>query len=97
MRFVRGEPVALAGMLSVLLKNGRTSGYGYLWWLGRESVGDRDIDWVGAEGYGGQRLYVVPSLDLVVVVTAGVYRRSYAQGLAGTTALDMALLAAVKH
>jgi CubicO group peptidase (beta-lactamase class C family) len=71
--------------------------YGYLWWLGRSSIYDRDIDWVAGIGYGGQRLYVVPSLDLVVVVTAGVHKRSFTQSLAGDTALDMVLGAATKR
>jgi CubicO group peptidase (beta-lactamase class C family) len=70
--------------------------YGYLWWLGRSTVGGRDINWVAGVGFGGQRLYVVPSEDLVVVVTAGAYCGSYrAQDLAGATALDMALRATV--
>jgi CubicO group peptidase (beta-lactamase class C family) len=71
--------------------------YGYLWWLGRSSIYDRDIDWIAGIGYAGQRLYVVPSLDLVVVVTAGVRKWSYTQSLAGDTALDMVLGAATKH
>ena len=73
----------------------RHEAYGYLWWLGQKSVGDRDIDWVGANGYGGQRLYVVPSLNLDVVVTAGVYRRSYSQDLADDTTLGMVLRGAL--
>jgi CubicO group peptidase (beta-lactamase class C family) len=72
--------------------------YGYLWWLGRSSVGSREINWVAGVGLGGQRLYVVPSEDMIVVVTAGAYCRSFrAQDLAGNTALDMALSAAVTH
>ena len=71
--------------------------YGYLWWLGRAVLESGDIEWVGGLGYGGQRLYLVPSEDLVVAVTAGVYRRSYAQSLAGETALDMVLRAATKN
>ena len=47
--------------------------YGYLWWQGQLLIGDHDIEWVGALGRGGQRLYVVPALDLVVAVTAGLY------------------------
>jgi len=47
--------------------------YGYLWWLRRWTVDGRDVDGVSAIGWGGQYLDVVPSLDLVIVVTAGVY------------------------
>src|SRR5262249_1531041 len=47
--------------------------YGYLWWQGRSSIDNHEIDWVGAVGRGGQRLYVVPSLGLLVPVTAGLY------------------------
>jgi CubicO group peptidase (beta-lactamase class C family) len=74
-------------------------GYGYLWWLGRSAVGGRDIDWAGGLGLGGQRLYVVPSLDLIVAVTAGdfVFGNPHGQGHAGRTARDMALRAALIH
>jgi CubicO group peptidase (beta-lactamase class C family) len=72
--------------------------YGYLWWRGRSWVRDRPFEWIGGLGWGGQRLYVVPRLDMVVVVTAGAYYRpSYAQDLAGERALAMALRAALTH
>ena len=47
--------------------------YGYQWWLGRSLV-DRQVGaWSAGFGLGGQRLFVVPALDLVVVITAGLY------------------------
>jgi CubicO group peptidase (beta-lactamase class C family) len=47
--------------------------YGYQWWLGRSLVERREVPWVCAMGHGGQRIFAVPSLDLVTVVTAGLY------------------------
>jgi CubicO group peptidase (beta-lactamase class C family) len=47
--------------------------YGYQWWLGRSFVHGRELPWAAAVGLGGQRIFVVPDLDLVAVVTAGLY------------------------
>jgi CubicO group peptidase (beta-lactamase class C family) len=47
--------------------------YGYQWWLGRSLLRQRETFWVAAQGLGRQRLFVVPALDLVLVVTAGLY------------------------
>lgn len=47
--------------------------YGFQFWLGASSVSGRRIDWVESQGQGGQRIFVVPTLDLVAVVTAGTY------------------------
>ena len=76
--------------------------YGYLWWQGQSLIGDHDIEWVGALGRGGQRLYVVPTLSLVVAVTAGLYKANGGspapESLAGETALDSFVLpAALGH
>jgi CubicO group peptidase (beta-lactamase class C family) len=63
------------------------SSYGYLWWLGRLPTDHPDHDLIAAAGNGGQRLYILPALDLVAVVTAGVYDRSPAT-LTGATVLN---------
>ena len=47
--------------------------YGYHWWLGRSLVMGREVAWAAGMGLGGQRLYVVPDLGMVVVITAGHY------------------------
>jgi CubicO group peptidase (beta-lactamase class C family) len=47
--------------------------YGYQWWLGRSFHNGAELTWAAGVGYGGQRLYVVPALDLVVMVNAGHY------------------------
>jgi CubicO group peptidase (beta-lactamase class C family) len=47
--------------------------YGYQFWLGRSFVRGDEIDWAAAVGLGGQRIYIIPTLDLVVIVNAGLY------------------------
>jgi CubicO group peptidase (beta-lactamase class C family) len=51
--------------------------YGYQWYLGdMEFLASGTVrleHWVGCAGNGGQRLYVMPDLDLVIVITAGNY------------------------
>jgi CubicO group peptidase (beta-lactamase class C family) len=44
--------------------------YGYQWWLGKMPDGQ---PWIAGMGNGGQRLTIIPSLDLVAVVMAGNY------------------------
>jgi CubicO group peptidase (beta-lactamase class C family) len=46
--------------------------YGYQWWPGRSLVEGREVPWMCAMGHGGQRIFAVPALDLVAVVTAGL-------------------------
>lgn len=48
-------------------------GYGYQWWVRTHAIGGRTVRVVQAIGNGGQRLYVVPALQLVVAMTAGDY------------------------
>jgi CubicO group peptidase (beta-lactamase class C family) len=70
--------------------------YGYQWWLGRTLAGDRQIQWVAGVGLGGQRLYIVPDLDLVVMVTQGLYT-SGRQGQAGLDILANFVVPAARN
>jgi CubicO group peptidase (beta-lactamase class C family) len=58
--------------------------YGYQWWMGRSISGDGEVKWISAMGLGGQRIFIVPELDLVVMTTSGLYSRPFQ----GNGALD---------
>lgn len=49
------------------------SGYGYQWWLKTYHLNSTSVDSFYASGWGGQRISVFPSLDMVVVFTGGNY------------------------
>ena len=59
--------------------------YGQQWWMGRTLSGDKDVKWIAAQGLGGQRIFIVPDLDLVMVITSGLY----GSGRQGQAALDI--------
>lgn len=53
--------------------------------MGRSLAEGREIKWVGAFGWGGQRIIVVPDLDLVMMTTAA----QYGQPKEGLAAMDI--------
>ena len=54
------------GRLRPLERNGHQ--YGYLWWHHVYEIGGQSVATLEARGNGGQYIFVVPSLDLVVVI-----------------------------
>ncbi|HKU97920.1 MAG TPA: serine hydrolase [Vineibacter sp.] len=77
-----GHPVVPASWLAAALQDrvgiDEFRRYGYQWYIGAFLVsadGGRRERWTGAAGNGGQRLYVMPGLDLVVAMTFGNYNK----------------------
>ena len=50
------------------------TGYGYQWWMTKSVVNGQKVDWIAGWGLGGQRLFIVPEYDAVVVILAGLYK-----------------------
>jgi CubicO group peptidase (beta-lactamase class C family) len=59
--------------------------YGQQWWMGRSMAQEKEVKWIAAMGSGGQRIFIVPDRDLVVMTTSGLYF----QPRQGDGALDM--------
>lgn len=70
--------------------------YGYQWWLGRSLINRREIHWSAGFGYGGQRLFIVPELDIVAVCTAGRYESTLRCDV-GSIVLNDHVLSAVRR
>lgn len=76
--FWQGRPVVPTAWVAATLQPGIAVArgplrYGHHWWTGQAQHDGRDLAWTAAIGNGGQRLFIVPELDLAVVFTAGAY------------------------
>ena len=48
-------------------------GYGYQWWIGKTTMNNQKIQVLFASGHGGQKIFIIPQLDLVAVFTSRVF------------------------
>lgn len=48
-------------------------GYGYQWWIGKTTHNNQTIKVLFASGHGGQKIFIIPQLDLVAVFTSRVF------------------------
>jgi CubicO group peptidase (beta-lactamase class C family) len=89
-----GQPIVPAGWIQTMLQPRlRTTWggqYGYQWYI--DSIESHRL--VAGMGNGGQRLFVLPDLDLTVAVTAGNYDDAD-QGKTPQTVLERVILPAV--
>lgn len=74
----RGQQIVPADWITTSLQPRTSTGYpglqyGYQWWTGTVEWQGKKLAWGAAFGNGGQRLFVVPDLDMTVVITAGAY------------------------
>ena len=53
----------------------QNTGYGYQWWRGKFTKGNTDT--IYASGWGGQFIFIMPSIKTVVVMTGSNYDHSY--------------------
>jgi CubicO group peptidase (beta-lactamase class C family) len=56
----------------------RRRSYGYHWYMGDVTAGapPHALRWAGGIGWGGQRLFAFPAIDLVVAMNCGNYQKS---------------------
>ena len=71
------------------------SEYGYQWWLGSLVKGERRFGIVYGSGTGGQRLFIVPDLNMVVVITAQVFGNKGGPASAARILADFVIPAAL--
>jgi CubicO group peptidase (beta-lactamase class C family) len=62
---------------SVVIEGPRS--YGWQWYIYDTMINGQKQHWVGGIGWGGQRLYVFPDLDLVVAMNCGNYSKPGAE------------------
>ena len=91
-----GHPVVSASWIMKFVQSRYTGwgsrGYGYQWWTGASNIGGKTYQWTAAWGLGGQRIFIVPELNLVVAVTAGMYRSGPSEGVAMDVFEDFVLV-----
>jgi CubicO group peptidase (beta-lactamase class C family) len=54
-------------------------GYGYFWYHKTHDIAGRRVAVSFASGNGGNKLYLVPSREMVVAITSRAYGRGYGQ------------------
>ena len=68
--------------------------FGLQWWLGRSLVAREEVRWIAGVGWGGQRLFIVPERNLVVLAHAGLYDNPPMQPIPAEVVLRRYALAA---
>jgi CubicO group peptidase (beta-lactamase class C family) len=70
---------SLASQVAISDSDPYADSYGYMWYTSAEPVGSRKIEVHFASGNGGNKIYIVPSLHMVIAITSSAYNQGYGQ------------------
>ncbi len=70
---------SLASQVAISDSDPYADSYGYMWYTKAEPIGGHDIEVHFASGNGGNKIYIVPSLHMVVAITSSAYNTNYGQ------------------
>ena len=71
--------------------------YGYLWWLRTSTVGNKKVSGFWMQGNGGNKVAVLPELDMVIVVTSKNYGMKEGHPLSDKLITDYILAAVTQE
>lgn len=54
-------------------------GYGYMWYIAKEEINGKEIDFYFASGNGGNKIFIIPSLNTVVATLSSAYGQGRGQ------------------
>ncbi len=70
---------SLASQVAISNSDPYADFYGYMWYTKAEPAGSHSIEVHFASGNGGNKIYIVPSLHMVVAITSSAYNTNYGQ------------------
>ena len=70
---------SLANQVPISTSDPFADNYGYMWYTKPEQVAGHTILVHFASGNGGNKIYLIPSLDMVVAITSSAYSTNYGQ------------------
>ena len=70
---------SLASQVPIAFSDPYADFYGYMWYTKPEPVAGHTILVHFASGNGGNKIYIIPSLDMVVAITSSAYGTNYGQ------------------
>jgi CubicO group peptidase (beta-lactamase class C family) len=70
---------SLASQVAISESDPYADFYGYMWYTKTERVGAHNVEVHFASGNGGNKIYMIPSLHLVVAITSSAYNQGYGQ------------------
>ena len=70
---------SLASQVSISDSDPYADFYGYMWYTKAEPIDGHNIEVHFASGNGGNKIYIVPSLHMVVAITSSAYNTNYGQ------------------
>src|SRR5271168_5216181 len=80
-RLVSHEWIAssLASQVAISDSDPYADSYGYMWYTKAEPIGGHSLEVHFASGNGGNKIYIVPSLHMVIAITSSAYHTNYGQ------------------
>ncbi len=81
--------------VSAQIKTSEDGDYGYFWWINTYKYKDKVLHGFEASGNGGNKITVIPALNLIIVLTGSGYGNEYIEGEQAKTIMEKYIIPSI--